>query len=137
MPEDLKIFDLVGNNSTLVGSIWPGSARVDGEYSLIQKIAKCLLTRPGESEYDPDFGADIRAAIRGLSGQEIDTARKIISSSLSKVLEDLGRDLPDDPAQRLRDLRIADLTYEAETTSWVVAVEVETDATIVTFSLGA
>ena len=136
MPEDLKIFDLVGGNQTLVGSVWPGSSRVDGQYSLVQKITKCLLSAPGESEYDPDYGADIRRAIRGVSGQEVSRARKLVSASLSKVLEDLGDDTPTDPEQQLLDLRLVSLEYDQLATSWIVLLEVDTAATTFRFTPG-
>lgn len=136
MPEDLKILEPVGANQTLRAQIWPHPARVDGSYSLVQRITKCLLTAPDENEADPEFGADLQGAVAGIAGQEDNRAKQAVSTALRKCLDDLRIDPPDDPEQRLVALRLLDLVYAPEDTSWRATVEVETEATILSFDLG-
>ena len=136
MPVDLKFVEPVGPTRTLRPQIWPAPARADGEFSLAQKILKCLLTAPGESEADPDFGADLKGAVAGLAGQEVNRAKQAVESALRKCLDDLRVDPPDDLDQRLVDLRLVSLVYVAADTSWRASVEVETEASILTFDVG-
>ena len=136
MPIDLKIVEPVGASRSLHPQIFPNSARVDGEFSLVQKILKNLLTAPEESEADPGFGSDLRGAVQGLAGQELQQARQAVTGALQKCVDDLQSDPPNDPSQRIVDLRLVDLRYSATTTSWVASVEAVTEETALTFDVG-
>ena len=134
--EDLKIFDVTPGTNVLSASIWPGPGRVAGIRGLVQKIAFCLYTAPGEVEIDPAFGADLRGAAQGLTGANEREAKTRVTGALKKCLDDLQVDQPDDPAQQLVDLRLEELTYEPNAARWVARVQVETQQTIVEITAG-
>lgn len=128
MALDLRILDVDPQTRSLTSIVWPAPAFVEGVYALVQRIVMCLHTAPGDDEQDPDFGADIRGAIRGLAGQQLEEARSAVGAALRKCVDDLSAEPSSDPAQRLRDLRLASLVFSTDALEWLASVEVETDA---------
>ncbi len=126
MALDLKIFESV--NGLLSGCTWPHPDFVEGEYSLVQQITKCLLTNPGEDQFDPSYGSGLRVEIQGVPGQDVEKAKKIFSAALQKIMSDLKSPDIADPVERLADLRLRNLQYDMLSTSWLADVEVETEA---------
>lgn len=136
MPVDMKFISTENAGGQLQAQLWPRPAYAEGLFSLVQKIYKCLLTKPGISEADPDFGADLIGAVQGISGQEINRAEEAVAGALQKCVSDLAVDPPNDPAQRLIALRLVLLEYDTTSTAWLIDVEVETEQTIQEFSIG-
>ncbi len=130
MPLDMRIITKDPRTTMLTSAVWPSPDYVDGTYALVQRILKCLFTAPGENEQDPEYGANLRGEVRGLSGQQLDEARTAVGAALRKCVDDLSTDPMTDPEQRLRDLKLASLTYSAQSQEWQASVEVETDANV-------
>jgi hypothetical protein len=126
MANDLKVVESV--NGMLSGQTWPYPDFVDGTYSLVQKIYKCLLSTPGEDIFDPSYGSGLRHNILGISGQEIERASQVISDALKRVVDNLSDPNISDPAQRLVALNMLSLEFDAEHTTWVTEVDVKTEA---------
>ena len=135
MALDLRILLVDPKTRSLVPAIWPAPDYADGTYSLVQRIVKCLATAPGENEQDPEYGANLRGEVRHLAGQQLEEARTAVGAALRKCVDDLSVDPSTDPEQRLRDLRLASLTYSLHAQEWQAAVEVETDANVFTIPL--
>lgn len=127
MPLDLKIVQL-GSSGVLQGGTWPNPDFVEGEYNLIQRIFKNLMTNPGEDMFDPAWGSGLRESIRGIPGQNINDAKRAISAVLRRCLEDVSKSLSTDPAERLKDLRLETLEYDANLAAWTCTVAVVTEA---------
>jgi len=125
MAYDLKILESV--NGLLSGTTWPNPDFVEGTYALVQRIHKCLLTNPGEDQFDPGYGSGLRRDIQGIAGQEIEKAKSVVIAALQKVKGDLNDPTLKDPAERLLDLRLTSLDYDQLSTGWNVHVEVQTD----------
>lgn len=135
MPLDLKIVQL-GTSGNLEGGTWPNPDFVSGEYNLIQRIVKNLLTTPGEDMFDPDWGSGLRKRIQGIAGQEISKASAAVTGALKKCVEDIQHSIvSDDPAEILQDLRLETLEYDLTRAAWVSTVSVITNANQTLFSL--
>jgi hypothetical protein len=132
MALDLKIIQETPSGS-LAGGTWPNPDFVDGEYNLIQRVVKNLLTFPGTDLFDPTWGSGLRESIRGIPGQNVDVAKKAIVSCLKKCVDDISQSLPGD----LQDLRLETLEYDANEAAWLCAVTVvtPTNATIIGLSI--
>lgn len=137
MPIDLKVVEPVEPSGMVAAFVWPQPAEADGEYSLMQKIILNLHTVPGEVEFDPTYGSGIQTIVQGLTGADAGLAKQRMASVLAKCLQDIKSDMPADPAQRLVDLRLVDMVYQADDTSWVATVEVETEANLFTIPVSA
>lgn len=124
MPLDLKIIQ-ESSSGSLVGGTWPNPDFVDGEYNLIQRIVKNLLTFPGTDLFDPTWGSGLRESIQGIAGQNVDIAKKAIVQSLKKCVDDISQSLPGE----LQDLRLETLEYDATEAAWRCAVTVVTPTT--------
>lgn len=129
MALDLKIFESV-NGGQLSGSTWPKPDAVAGEYSLVQLITKCLLTDPGQDIFDTEYGAGLRRNIRGIPGQDVDRGKTAVNSALQKCKLDLLKSTATDPTERLLDLRLLSMVFDPIQTTWLVEVEVETEASV-------
>ena len=134
MPRDLKVVE--PREGLLFAFTWPRPFAVEGVENLVQRIVKNLHTAPGEDEFDPDWGSDLRGLIQGIPGQDLEGARHAVSSALRKCETDLSEDQPDDPAQRLVGFTLDDLAYDPDTTSWRARVIVETEETRFAVSVG-
>jgi hypothetical protein len=127
MAIDLKFVDTV--NNTLTAGIWPYPDKVDGEYSLVQKVVKSLLTEPGYDQFDPGFGAGLKSAMLGIPGQDLQAARQAAAIAAQKVLQDLAG------TPELLDLRVEGVTFNVDTLAWEVEMVVATQANEVTISV--
>ena len=137
MPLDLKIVQS-GLNGSLLGGTWPNPDYVDGEYNLVQRIYKNLLTKPGDDMFDPDWGSALRERVQGIPGQNVNKARAAVVSALKKCADDIISSLvSNDPAERLRDLGLDTIEYDVTRAAWICAVSVTTDATEITISVSA
>lgn len=130
MALDMRILVKDPNTGILTSAVWPSPDYTDGTYALVQRIVKCLHTAPGENEQDPEYGANLRGEVRHLSGQQLEEARTAVGAALRKCIDDLAVEPSTDPAQRLRDLRLATLVYSPQGQEWQASVEVETDANV-------
>lgn len=126
MANDLKVVESV--NGMLSGQTWPYPDFVDGTYSLVQKIYKCLLSNPGDDIFDPSYGSGLRRNILGISGQETEKASQVFSDAFKRVVDNLADPAITDPTQRLVSLQMTSLEFDAEHTTWIVEVNVRTDA---------
>ena len=126
MAYDLKFLESV--NGLLSGTTWPNPDFVEGTYALIQRIHKCLLTNPGEDQFDPGYGSGLRRDILGIAGQQLERARSVVIASLQKVKGDLTDPTLIDPAERLVDLQLTKMEYDPLMTAWHIHVDVVTDA---------
>lgn len=128
MPIDLKIVQ-PGSSGVLQGATWPNPDFVDGEYNLVQRIFKNLHTTPGEDMFDPDWGSGLRASVRGIPGQNLNEARRAVSSALRKCSDDISKTLVSPkPDENLKDLRLETLEYDETRAAWVCSVAVVTAA---------
>jgi hypothetical protein len=134
MSLDIKFLE--STNGILSGTTWPHPDFVEGIYSLTQQITKCLLTNAGEDMFDPTYGSNIRADIAGIPGQDIESAKRVFSGALQKIIADLKNPKTSDPAERLVDLRLISLKYDPISTTWLSEVEVETEETTFTITPG-
>lgn len=128
MPRDLKIIEPIGTDRVLKLKIGTVPAAADGQFSLVQKIVKNLLTEPGDDEFEPDLGGGLRGSLAGIQGSEVARATQAAAGALRKCLEDIQSDQGPDPKQRLLDLRVSRLTFSAAETLWTLVVEVVTEA---------
>lgn len=133
MALDLKYIESV--NGVLSGSTWPRPDYTEGLYSLVQKIVKCLLTNPGDDAFDPNFGSGLRKQIIGLTGQDTDRAKQVLSGALQKVKTDLIDPSVVDPAEQIVDLQVRSMQYDPVGTSWNAEVDLVTAATTTTVPL--
>ncbi len=132
---DLKILDSV--NGDLSAQTWPDPAFVSSVYSLVQQIYKCLVTNPGEDQFDPTYGSGLRAQIIGLNGQESERVKQVVGTALQKVRDDLtSGPQSDDPTERLVNLELLGLQFNPNDTSWSVQVNVITEAGTQAVTLG-
>jgi len=134
MPLDVKILT-VDRRGVLTAATWPQADFVDGQYALVQRIYKNLMTRPGEDAFDPEWGSDIRGALLGLHAHQVDEAQLALSHVFEKVLADLTSTLPTDPEQRLTRMQLRQVVSDIESGEWRVDADVETEASAVTISL--
>ena len=129
---DLKFIETDGLR--LGGGIWPQTDSAAGQYSLIQRIVKCMLTEPGQDIFDPEYGGGLRSSIKGIPGQEIERARTAVATVLSRVL--VCTRLPtDDPTEQLIDLRLRSLVFDETVLQWVAEVDVVTAANQTTITV--
>lgn len=135
MAYDVKILDLAADGS-MIAATWPHPDIVEGEYALVQRIVKNLLTELGEDQFDPDWGSGIASALLGLAGQQQEQAEQASTSALQKCQRDLLSSQPADPAGRLVSLRLRSITYDITSTSWVLEVDVETESRLLTIEAG-
>lgn len=128
MPRDLKTVEVFEDGSVRPRT-WPYVAVVDGEYGLVQRIVMNLLTNPGDDLFDPEWGAGLSRAIRGIPGQELELARKAVSAAVAKCAEDLAQATAAFPPEgRLLELSLEDLHYDPERAAWVCGIDVVTAA---------
>jgi hypothetical protein len=132
MPLDLKFFETVGTQ--LVGSTWPNPDKVEGNYALVQRITKDFYTVPGDDSFDPGLGGDLKGALQGLSGQEVQAATKAVTAVVTKVLEDLLTSTGDDEGD-LKDLRLRSVTFDLPSLAWLIELDVVTRANEFTLTL--
>ena len=127
MPLDLLIVqsDSQGN---LTAATWPDVDFVDGAYSLVQKIYKNLMTAPGQDQFDPSWGSDIRGALMGTLYIDNSGAKAAAAGVIQKCKLDLQSNPPDDPQLRVTDLMITDMTYDDQALAWNISVNVYTEA---------
>jgi hypothetical protein len=110
-------------------STWPSPDFVDGSYSLVQKIYKNLMTVPGQDQFDPSWGSDIKGTLLGVQYQDEGAAKLAAQGVLQKCRLDLQSDPPADPAQRLKSLWVTSMTFDQATLAWSISVDVETEVT--------
>lgn len=134
MARDVKIVEDRGG--VLIPSTWPSPDTVSGEYALVQRIVKNLLTVPGEDAFDPAWGSGLSDALLGIPGQDTTSATRAASRSIQKCASDLMSSQPADPAGRLTNLRLVEVVYDMDSTSWVLSVQVATEERTFTIDTG-
>jgi len=134
MPRDLKVVE--PREGLLFAFTWPRPFAVEGIENLVQRIVKNFHTAPGDDEFDPTWGSDLRGHIHGIPGQEDQRARNAVDTALRKCENDISSEPVDDPAQRLISLSLEDLVYDPGNTSWRARVFVETEETRVAVDVG-
>lgn len=127
MPLDLLIVKADVNGS-LVAATWPDVDFVDGAYNLVQKIYKNIMTAPGQDQFDPSWGSDIRSALLGVRFNDLSTARLTIQGVFQKCKLDLQSDPPTDPTLRVTDLWLSSMDFDQANLAWNIAVQVYTEA---------
>lgn len=127
MPLDLLIVK-ADDQGRLTAATWPDVDFVDGAYNLVQKIYKNLMTTPGQDQFDPAWGSDIRGALLGTRFNDLSTARLAIQGVFQKCKLDLQADPPADPALRVTDLMLSDMSFDGSNLAWNISVQVYTDA---------
>lgn len=129
MSLDLKVFTATTSGS-LAAATWPRADYVDGSYSLIQRIAKCLYTLPGSDAFDPTFGVDLVSAFQGLSPTDTEQATEAAASLARDVTAQIRPIFAssNDPAQRLISISVAAVTFNMGQLSWDVELVVQTEA---------
>jgi hypothetical protein len=131
MPYDLKIVQL-GTQGTIVGGTWPNPDFVEGEYNLVQRIVKNLMTNPGEDLFDPDWGSGIRSRLLGIPGNEVARAQNEASIAIVKCRQDVQEAMggSNDPAEKLLDLRLSSIEYDQSRAAWSCIVVMTTEANV-------
>lgn len=127
MPLDLLIVKADANGA-LVAATWPDVDFVDASYNLVQKIYKNLMTTPGQDQFDPSWGSDIRGALLGVRFNDLSTARLTIQGVFQKCKLDLQSDPPTDPTLRITDLWLSTMDFDQSNLAWTIAVQVYTEA---------
>jgi hypothetical protein len=127
MPLDLLIVKADANGA-LTAATWPNADFVDQSYNLVQKIYKNIMTAPGQDQFDPSWGSDIRGALLGVRFNDLNTARLKIQGVFQKCQLDLQSDPPTDPTLRVTDLLISAMDFDQENLAWNIEVQVYTDA---------
>jgi hypothetical protein len=127
MPLDLLIVQADANGA-LFPATWPSVDFVDGAYSLVQKIYKNLMTVPGQDQFDPTWGSDVRGHMLGTRFNDNAAARIAMQGVLQKCTLDLQSDPPADPAMRVINLFLSDMTFDSGNLAWNVSVQVYTEA---------
>lgn len=134
MAKDFKILD--DTRGVLRYDTWPNPYVTSGEYALIQRLIKNLLTTRGEDQFDPAWGSSLAQNMQGIPGQHVGEARRAASASLTQCYRDLSSSQPDDPAGRIVGLRLDDVSYDEVSTSWVLSVTVATEVREFTLETG-
>jgi hypothetical protein len=96
---------------------WPDPAFVDGDYSLVQRLFKCLMTDPGDDEADPDWGAGLMTRLLGIPGNDLSAASEAVGSALRKAEDDLRGSFP-----VLLSLTARSISFDVGATEWLVDV---------------
>lgn len=120
------------SNGALFGAAWPNPSGISGEYNLVQRIYKSLLTDPGDDQFDPAWGSGLSAGLRGIPGQQLQAATKAVTTALTKCEADIKAALgaSTDPNERLQRLHLDSLEFDFTLASWRASVTVETDANV-------
>jgi hypothetical protein len=136
MPTDLKLVT-VTNSGNLAYVTWPSADYVDGSYSLVQAIVKCLFTEPGTDVYDPEYGAGLIAELSRCQPDEIGKAMDIAQSAALNVQNQLAPSFANSPdsSQRLLTIRVMDISSDLSDLSWNVSLAVTTEATTITIQV--
>ena len=122
MGNDLKFVESV--NGMLSGQTFPNPDYVSGQYALVQKIFKCLLTNSGEDVFDPTYGSGIRKSLESIPGQDVTAASTAASACLKFVVSSLTDSSVTDPAEQLLALSLLSISYDPVSTSWILEVQV-------------
>lgn len=127
MPLDLLIVQ-ADADGRLFPATWPSVDFVDGAYSLVQKIYKNLMTTPGQDQFDPSWGSDIRGALLGTRFNDSSAARLAIQGVFQKCTLDLQSDPPVDPLMRVTSLWVSDMAFDDQALAWNISIQVYTEA---------
>ncbi len=127
MPLDLLVVK-ADAQGRLTAATWPDVDFVVQAYNLVQKIYKNIMTVPGQDQFDPSWGSDVRGALLGTRFNDLDTARRAIQGVFQKCKLDLQSDPPADPTLRVTDLLVSDMAFDEQALAWNIAVQVYTEA---------
>ena len=127
MPLDLLVVK-ADSNGRLVAATWPDVDFVDAAYNLVQKVYKNIMTAPGQDQFDPSWGSDIRGALLGTKFNDISTARLVIQGVFQKCKLDLQSDPPADPNLRVTDILVSETTFDPNLLAWNISVQIYTEA---------
>ena len=127
MPLDLLIVK-ADSTGALTAATWPDVDFVDSSYNLVQKIYKNMMTVPGQDQFDPSWGCDIRGALLGVRFNDLSTARLTIQGVFQKCKLDLQSNPPSDPSLRVTDLWLSEMNFDEQSLAWNIAVQVYTEA---------
>jgi phage baseplate assembly protein W len=129
MPLDLKIMT-VRPGVPIAANTWPDAQYVDGEYGLVQKIAKCLYTRRGTDAFDPEYGTLLQKALEGLSSDDDSLVHQAAADAAKAVFDQLAPatlNAPD-PASRLLSISVLRTGFNSTTAGWDIDLAVTTGA---------
>ncbi|MFA6132493.1 MAG: hypothetical protein WC869_00600 [Phycisphaerae bacterium] len=127
MPLDLLIVQ-ADADGRLYPATWPNVDFVDQAYNLVQKIYKNLMTVPGQDQFDPAWGSDIRGALLGTRFNDPTAAKLAIQGVFQKCTLDLQSDPPVDPTMRVTSLWVSDMTFDDLALAWNISIQVYTEA---------
>lgn len=127
MPLDLLIVQ-ADDQGRLYPATWPDVDFVDSSYNLVQRIYKNLMTVPGQDQFDPAWGSDLRGALLGVRFNDLSGARMAIQGVFQKCTLDLQSDPPADPTMRVTSLWISDMTFDDQALAWNIDIQVYTEA---------
>jgi len=127
MPLDLLIVQ-VDDQGRLFPATWPNVDFVDASYSLVQKIYKNMMTVPGQDQFDPSWGSDVRGALLGTRFDDLSAARLAMQGVAQKCTLDLQSDPPADPTMRVINLFVSDMTFDDQALAWNISIQVYTEA---------
>lgn len=126
MPLDLMIIQ-TDAQGRIFPATWPSVDFVDGAYSLVQKIYKNLMTVPGQDQFDPSWGSDVRGALLGTRFNDNSAAQLAMQAVAHKCTLDLKSDPPEDPAMRVINLWVSSMTFNEMDLAWDVEIQVYTE----------
>jgi hypothetical protein len=127
MPLDLLIVQ-ADEQGRLFPATWPAVDFVDASYNLVQKIYKNMMTVPGQDQFDPAWGSDVRGALLGTRFNDTSAARLAMQGVAQKCTLDLQSDPPADPELRVTSLWVSDMTFDDQSLAWNIAIQVYTEA---------
>lgn len=136
---DLRI--LTFENGILKPKIADTTVFLSGTPALVQRVVKTLLTIPGSDVFDPDFGVGLQEVLPKLYNPKLLEKHKMDATgaiiNCEKMIKEEDSLVTSPLAERLDQLYLRDLRYDASKTQWVVDISLRAkDGTIGNVSLG-